>query len=210
MKTLFFTFLLFVSVTLTAQEETFNRISASVGYGLHAPLSPGDKTDRSEFAGFGHFEVGLGYYFTKDFGVKVSYANDAFRDKNDSDLGINYNRIGLSAQYNLGKLVLPYYVYERVGIIAHTGIGYSRAKPVSQTSAEQTGNFTLGLRPQVKITERIAFFADGTYVVNFKQQYAFSGALFSPDFEDKTGSFATLSFGFVFYLGEQARHAEWY
>ncbi len=203
--------LLLLTATISfAQDEKFNPFSIEMGYGLHAPLSPGDKTNRSNYLGLGHFEIGGRYQITQKIGIKLSYANDRFTDKENDNLGITYNRVGLEGVYNIGRHILPYYIYENVGILAHAGLGYSRAKPVDKRSSEQTANFTIGLRPQVKITERIALYVDGTYILNFKQHYAYSGALLTPDFQDKTGSFGTISLGLMFYLGDKSRHADWF
>ncbi|MBA3987323.1 MAG: outer membrane beta-barrel protein [Flavobacteriales bacterium] len=202
--------LLFSAIISFGQDDKFNAFSLEIGYGIHAPLAPGDLTDRSNYLGFSHFKIGGRYQITQKIGVKLSYANDRFTDKENDNLGITYNRVGLEGIYNIGRHILPYYIYENVGLLAHAGIGYSRAKPVDKRSSEQTGNFTIGLRPQVKITERIALYGDGTYVMNFKQHYSYSGILLTPDYQDKTGSFATFSIGVMVYLGDMRRHADWF
>ncbi|PKP25949.1 MAG: hypothetical protein CVU03_05385 [Bacteroidetes bacterium HGW-Bacteroidetes-2] len=210
MKMYLLTLLLLTASISFAQNDKFNSFSFEIGYGLHAPLSPGDKTSRSNFVGLGNFEVGARYQITQKLGLKVAYNNNHFEDKNNADSGVDYNRVSVEAVYNLGRHVLPYYIYENVGVLAHAGFGYARAKPLALRSAEQTGNFIFGFRPQVKLSERFALYADGSYIVNFKQHYSFSGILLSPDFQDKTGSFATLSFGVMLYLGDGRRHADWY
>lgn len=81
---------------------------------------------------------------------------------------------------------------------------------MKESFSEQTGTLSFGFKPQVKITDRISVFADGSYNFNFKQHYSYSGQLLSPDFEDQMGSFSTLSFGVIFNLGNKKHHADWY
>ena len=203
--------LLFLTLPLFSQEEDrYNRFSAEAGIGVHVPLAPNEFISRSNYVSLGHTEIGLRYMFNQKLGLKLAFANNRFRDQDNSDLGINYNRIGIQAHYNLGRLLLPYYIYNKVAFFGHAGVSYARASPVKENFSEQTGTLSFGLKPQVKITDRISLFADGSYNFNFKQHYSYSGQLLSPDYQDQMGSFSTLSFGVIFNLGNKKHHADWY
>lgn len=99
----------FLAFPLFSQEEDrYNKFSAEAGIGLHVPLAPNEFISRSNYVSLGHTEIGLRYMHNQKLGVKLAYANNRFRDKDNSDFGINYNRIGIEAHYNLGRLLLPY------------------------------------------------------------------------------------------------------
>ncbi len=202
---------LFFSVNIFAQEaERFNKLAIEVGAGLHVPFSPNEFISRSNYVNMGHAEIGLRYMFNQNFGVKLNYANNRFRNKNNNDEGINYNRIGLDAYYNAGRLFLPHYIINKATVFTHLGLGYTRASPVNESFSEQTGNLNFGLRPQVRITNQFAAFVDGSFNMVFKQHYSYSGQLLSQEFKDQTGSFGTLSIGIIFYPGSHRHHADWY
>lgn len=205
-------FILFLLVTFStySQKEKFNKTSIEVGTGLHVPLAPNDKISRSNYVNFGSFEIGFRYMFNQKLGAKLKYAYNGFRDKNDTDTGINNNTIAVEGFYNVGRLVLPYYIYNKATIFFHTGVGYTRATALGINVTEQTGNINFGFRPQVKINDWFSVFADGNYNLVFKQHYSYSGELLSPDYEDQNGSFATLNFGVIFSLGKNKHHVDWY
>lgn len=193
-----------------AQEEKFNKTSIEIGAGLHVPFSPNDKISRSNYVNFGNFEIGFRYMFNQNIGAKLKYAYNGFRDKNDTNTGINNNTIAVEGYYNVGRLVLPYYIYNKATLFFHTGVGYTRSSPLGKNITEQTGNLNFGFRPQVKINKWFSVFADGSYNMVFKQHYSYSGELLSQDYEDQNGSFATLNFGVIISLGKNNRHADWY
>jgi OOP family OmpA-OmpF porin len=205
------TVFLFLCVSSFAQKiERFNKLSIEVGGGIQVPFSPSEFISRTNYINFGHAEIGLRYMFNQNLGVKLNYTNNRFRNKDNIDEGINYNKIGVDAYYNTGRLFLPHYIITKATVFTHAGLGYTRASPVNENFSEQTGNFNIGIRPQVKITNQFAAYVDGTYNMAFKQHYSYSGQLLSQEFKDQTGSFATISIGLIFYPGSNKRHSDWY
>lgn len=203
--------LLFTYTKTTAQDsDKFNTVAIEVGAGLQVPFSPNNFISRSKYISLGHAEIGLRYMFNRNVGLKINYANNRFRNIDNNEEGVNFNKIGLDAYYNLGRLILPYYIHDKATVFAHTGVGYTRASPLNETFSEQIGSFNIGFRPQVKLTNQFAAYIDGTINMNFKQHYSYSGQLISQAFEDNTGSFATLSIGVIFYPGNKRNHADWY
>lgn len=201
-----------------AQSNKFNHFAIEASGGLAMPLSPMNDTKGSDYTGLNSFQIAGRYNFYSRFnknlqylGVRLSYSHHGFRDSKNSNLGISYNKITAEAVYNIGQqLGLGYRFYENYGLLAHAGAGVSFATPVGESFYEKIGNLQLGLTPQVKISDKVAFFADVTYVLNLKQHYYYDGSLIYNNFDHKTGGFTTISFGIMFYPGEKIFHADWY
>lgn len=184
----------------------FNTVSLEGAAGLHMPVSERDDAAASDFGGLHHYDLGVRYMFHKNWGARLQYAYDDF--ETDAGEGIVYNRFTLSMVYNARRLILP--LQNRVGLLSHLGVGYATASPHKLLSNEQTATLSIGLTPQLNITRRLAFFIDAVWVLNFRQQYSFTGQLIDPNFDSTTGSFVTLSAGLMFYLGNNRQHADWY
>lgn len=206
--------LLFLSSLMTfAQSNHWNKLSIEIGYGYVQPSALYSSVyNKSDFSGFNHFDVGARYMFNKEIGLKLSYANDRFKNDDVSPTaGITFNSINVSAVYNVGSLFdLNYLTNERMGLLGHAGVGITLASPESISDSEKIGTATIGLTPQVKVSERISIYGDIAYAFHFKQHYGFDGVLLSPDYTSEVGKTATFSLGLMFYLGEKDRHADWY
>ena len=149
--------------------------------------------------------------FSEKLGVRLEYVNDRFVTDSDSKAGTYFNRFGIQGIYNLGKdLDLLYITHEKVGLLAHVGVGYTLSRPVRANFNEQIGSLIIGFTPEVKINNKVAFFADLSSVINFKQHYRYDGSLISPDYIPTTGLHYNISFGIMLYLGEEKYHNDWY
>lgn len=200
---------LFSSNSVCAQSK-YNRLSFEFATGYAKPLNTYQKNLNSDFSSFKHLEFGARYMITEKFGVRLNYANDRFKNYPNGYFGSNFSRVGVSGVYNIGKSFgLDTSTRNTIGLLAHAGVGYTRLKPINR-DAEQIGALVLGITPQVKISERIAFFADVSYTANFKQHYRYDGSLISTDYEPTVGSHVTASVGLMFYLGSQRYHSDWY
>lgn len=216
MKKVVLVFCMFFGLNQVVAQSKFNRLSIEASGGAAVPLSP-NNLNRSDYVGLNSFQISGRYNFDskssknlKDLSVQLSYTRHSFRNKNNSDLGIDFDKFTVEAVYNIGqRLGFGYRFYERFGLLAHTGLGMSFGTPVGANFYERIGHLQLGITPQVKISERFAFFADATYVVNLKQHYGYNGSLISNS-GHKTGGFATLSVGIMFYPGSNKYHADWY
>tara|TARA_R110000850_G_scaffold218852_2_gene344407 strand:- start:27179 stop:27799 length:621 start_codon:yes stop_codon:yes gene_type:complete len=191
------------TATLFAQEPTdFNRFSIEVQGGLHMPLQLVENIDRADYTDFRSGQAGVRYMFNECFGAKLSYGYNSFEDKENVDNGVNYHRVTLEGVYNMQ-------LANRFGVLAHAGLGYASAAPSSIDENEQTAIFTLGLTPQVKVSDRVAVFVDATYLVSAHQHYYFNGQVINRDFQARTAAFANFSIGATIYLGKNTTHADW-
>jgi OOP family OmpA-OmpF porin len=195
-------FSMFVLQSGFSQETELNRFSIELQGGLHMPLILNDNIVDKDYTDFRSGTAGVRYMFTECFGLRVNYGYHSFLNKENENEGVDYHRITLSGVWN-------FQLANSFGFLAHAGLGYSIASPSSIDSKEQTAIFILGLTPQVKLSERVALFLDGSYLVSAHQQYNFDGSIINPDFQARTAAFGTLSIGVNIYLGKESSHADW-
>jgi len=193
---------LLMTTLLSGQETGFNKFSIEVQGGLHLPLQLLDNINSSDYTDFRSGQIGVRYMFNECFGAKVSYGFNSFEDKENSDFGVDYHRVTLEGVYNMQ-------LANRFGILAHAGLGLASAAPSGIDENENTAIFTLGLTPQVKVSNRVAVFVDATYLVSASQQYYFNGQLIEPNFASRTAAFANFSIGATIFLGKNTNHADW-
>lgn len=200
----------FIGGILNAQEEEkFNRFSLEAMGGMHFPLSPNEGINTSEYSGLKQFMVAGRYMFSEEYGIKVHYAHNSIVNKNNSELGMIYNRGGVEGVANLGKILNIVSARRTFGVLAHTGIGITFASPSSSGKTERIGNFLIGITPEVKLTKSLTLLGDVTYAGNFRQHFAYNGVLF-PDKNYQSGSVMNVSIGLMYSFGSKDIHADWY
>lgn len=210
-KQLIFLLLMLVTISVSAQSDKFNKLSAELTTGIHVPLAPNHGISRSKYIAFKQFQLSMRYMFNEKIGLKGHYAFNRFSNPDDSDMGVSYNRAGLEGVVNLGKLMnVSYLIRERFGLLFHAGAGITLAKPSMVNGNEKIGNLMAGFTGQIKLDNRFAILGDLTYVGNIKQHYAYNGELMHADFDSESGSFLNVSIGIVYYFGEEKYHADWY
>ena len=202
--------LLLLSNYLKAQSR-YNQFSLETSYGYSGAISPYKDAFKSNFSGFTNLNIGGRLMFNEYVGLRGEYANDRFENDPGGKIGIYYNRIGLQAYFNVGKLFgLPYMLNENIGLLTHGGVGYTRARPIDASQSEQIGNLIIGITPQLKLSERVAIITDVSFISNFKQHYRFDGSLISEQYKPTIGFHYNISFGVMVYLGDKRYHADWY
>lgn len=206
-----FVFVFILTSLLVQSQERFNQFSIEASTGYTSPISPYLKNYKSNFSGVTHINFGIRYMINENFGLRAEYANDRFENDPGGKIGTYFNRFGAQGVYNVGKIIgLPYLASENIGLLVHGGVGYTSSKPIGAVYYERIGSAILGITPQLKITNRISFFTDFSIVNNFKQHYRFDGSLISPDYKPVVGSHYNITFGVMFYFGNNNYHADWY
>ena len=190
-------------------QENWNRVSIETGYGYVSPSKLySAEYSKGDFSGFNHFDIGVRYMIEQNFGVKLNYGIDTF---SKGDAGVTFNTIMASAVYNVGSLFnLSYSTHENIGLLGHVGMGVTFANPEAINGTDHIGTATIGLTPQVKVSERISFYGDFAYAFRLKQHYGFDGVLLDKDYKSKLGKTAVFSLGLIFYIGDKTKHADWY
>jgi OOP family OmpA-OmpF porin len=200
--------LLFISVAVYNPAQTqikneINRWAVDVQAGIVLPTTLIEKNSTKGYIALSSLQTGVRYSFSTKWGLRINYGYHNFQNKNNKLQGLDFNTLGLSGVYN-------YQFDENLGLLAHAGLGYARAKPSTITNTEQTLLTQLGITPQFKINDRIAVFVDTSLFLSFKQQYYFDGSLVSEDYKGYTASFLILNLGAQVYLGnKRKRHADW-
>lgn len=209
MRVIIVLLVLFLSNKITAQETRFNTFSIEIGGGVHVPFAPSNEIKRLDYISLKQFQVSGRYMFNEKFGLKGQYAYHSFEDRENSQLGTELHKATLEAVYNLAKAFdLHYTIQENFTFLAHAGLGLSVFSPKDglSLSYDYIGNIQFGLTPLVKISNSVALYLDGTFVVNINQNFLYSGE----SSKATIGAFPTANIGFVFYLGEKRYHADWY
>lgn len=203
---------MFFSLSVSYAQKRYNVFSLEAGGGVHVPYSPKEKVTRSNYISLEQFQFSARYMFNEQFGLKGQYAYHLFKDREDSQKRAEMHKFTLEAVYNIGKaLNFNYTIQERFVFLAHVGVGMSVLTPQENPlTYERLGNIQFGLTSLVKISDRVAFFIDGTPVVNLKQHYSYGGELLNQNYKAENGIFLTLNAGLVFYIGDKHHHADWY
>jgi OOP family OmpA-OmpF porin len=214
-----------VLIPLNAQRD-FNSISLDVSGGISTPLFPLTDIEQSDYLLSGHFDIGLKYMLSEYFGVRVNFAYDEFRNRDEEYHFNKYHRLALEGVYNISrKLRLNNNEYFNTLLFLGVGVTYAYPgalkryrdtgvfafgiEPENSLDYERIGNVIIGLRPQFRISPTFAVKLDIAYVHNLQQQYYFNGELIDINRTKIKAGFLSLGIGIKFYLGLEYEHADW-
>ena len=228
-KLLFLLSLVGTSVLTFAQEnetETsgYNKWSIEVGGGANKAVSPFTKGYTSGTPDFYNANLGVRYMFNPKFGLKVIGNYDRLKDGKDSqNFSASYYRAGLEGVVNIGRVLNFEDWTNTIGVLGHAGGGYALLRnsgtknhnPNSDglfKDGDQMGYLTIGLTPQVKLSNRIVLTGDLSYSKTFSQDFTWNGV----HFDDANisnrgfdGDIWNATLGLTFYLGGKQKHADW-
>lgn len=185
-----------------AQQGSFlDNISLEAAYGYNMALSP-DNIETADVSGFNTVQLGLNYQINDIWGVRGTYSNTTFKHKDVDNASINYNKLTAEATFNVMQAVnaSAYPTSSAFQLVAHTGAGLNFGKSKATDQTDMMANFQIGIKPQYNVTNRIGVFLDGTYIMNFKQNYGFNG-MSIPGESETTGSYVTGLVGVTIKLG---------
>lgn len=186
-----------------AQEgQFFNNVSLEASYGYNLALSPDTAIETADFSGFNTLQLGATYQINPLWGVRGTYSNTTFKHKDNSDLGITYNKLTAEATFNVLEAINPSTMpmQQAFELSAHAGLGLNFGKSKATDETDMMASFQVGIKPQYNISNRIGVFIDGTYIMNFKQNYGFNG-MSIPGESETTGSYVTGLIGVAIKLG---------
>ena len=175
------------------------RFSLEAGAGYLIPISPDDGISSNDYAGFRNFYVGANYELTDLWGLRMTYANNTFQDKNDSSLGVTYHKLMAEGTFN----VIEWIEMQRspFEVVAHAGAGVSFAKSKLSSGTDKMGSFQVGVMPLYRITDNFSIHFDATYVINVKQNYGYDGKQSNADGSHVTGEYFNVSLGVGVKIG---------
>ena len=208
-KIIFITALLISGIAIS--QKSFNQFSIEADYGLSLPISNAPEgTSSSDFLGFNHFMIGARYMIIPEIGAKLSYSYGKFQNKNFKENHISYNRIDLQAVSNLVYLFgFDAQFFDKVGFLAHAGVGVSYVNPSNALNNERVGNAIFGISPIFRLGDKFAITTDFSYLLTFKQHFSFDGQLINPDYKSESRGFMYFKVGVNYYIGKNRDHADW-
>jgi len=185
-----------------AQQGSFlDKVSLEVAYGYNMALTP-DNVETADVSGFNTVQLGANYQINNLWGVRGTYSNTTFKHKNFDNASINYNKLTAEATFNVLNAInnAKFPTTSTFGLAAHAGFGLNFGKSKATDATDAMGNFQIGIKPQYNVSNRIGIFLDGTYIMNFKQNYGFNG-MSIPGESETTGSYVTGLIGVAIKLG---------
>ncbi|QEE49506.1 hypothetical protein FUA48_07895 [Flavobacterium alkalisoli] len=179
------------------------QFSLEGGYGASIPVA--------RFSDFRHYEFAFRYMADEQWGFKFDFGSDKFRKKDVPNYGSDYFRVSAQVVNNLARTFnLKYHSDTRFNLLAHAGLGYSNMKSQRYPGQDNIVHIIFGVTPQIKITDRVAFYFDSSFIMNFSQDYDYNGARYKNETDPPSvGKLLNLSAGLVFYLGKNQGDSDW-
>lgn len=194
---LFAYFFVFAVSSLFAQRET-NKWKAQIAIGVNSPSQSGFVEGfQGKSLIFPSVNLGIQNMFKKQFGAKLDYGfNRISNDDNSAEFKLNYSRINAQLVYDPTSSL--YFLPERMGLVLHSGPGYSFVKPLGNYGNNKISFFNAmaGLEVHYGLAERMSLFLDTSYILGL-------GKDFDPVTEGYgsfNGNLLTISLGITFSL----------
>ena len=151
------------------------RTTLELGGGYTTPVSPNhDIVTLSDFAAINNFYVGARHELTNLLGLRFTYGNTSFSDKNNSSLGLTHHKLMAEATLNIVEAIeMTRNPFE---VILHTGAGLAFGKSKQSSGTDKMGTLQVGVMPLYRITNSFAVHIDLLFVANQKQNYFYDGS----------------------------------
>ena len=204
------------------KDSEVNKWSFEFAFGTNKAVRPfgvGFSSSDSDFFSLptlNHFDFGFRYMVNSKFGLKSDVAIDIISNKAENGSlpfrSMQY-RMGFQGVFDLGKVFEFNTFSNRIGLLGHGGIQFSRFKSKTgvdnkETIVESDGGFLLGITPQIKISKKIVLTADFTMLSNLRQHLNWDGSTSAQE-NNLSGLMYNVSLGLTFYLGKNEKHSDW-
>ncbi|MGY0391580.1 OmpA family protein [Bizionia sp. KMM 8389] len=211
--------LLFTAATFA--QDSYNHWSLEAGANMTSAFkgfsSDSYKNSMSKSLG-GEFKAR--YMINNKFGFQLGgFFGEITNSENSLPFNSQYFGGQIEAVANLGNLLGFREWTQRFNVLVHAGGGVSALSPdndpnelptplIMDGGTDYTPTLVAGFTPQIRISNRVAFFADASVHANWKQNYAW-------DMNSNIGGrfiesgLVTVSAGIQVYLGKHKKHADW-
>lgn len=170
------------------------RTTLELGGGYTTPVSPNhDIVTLSDFAGVNNFYVGARYELTNLIGLRFTYGNTSFSDKNDSSMGLTHHKLMAEGTVNLIEMIEM--IENPFEVILHGGAGLSFGKSKQSSGVDKMGTLQIGIMPLYRITNNFAVHIDLLFVANQKQNYFYDGGPSNPENSHVVGEYFMIDLG---------------
>ncbi|MBU2020641.1 MAG: OmpA family protein [Bacteroidetes bacterium] len=207
--------LLLIASTAIGQivKPSFNRWSIDANVGGNTALRDFTPGYRASNFSIPTAEIGVRYMFNSYFGLDLSVATDGFKNFNNTPkFRTTIGRINFQGNINLGSALNFYEFTEKFTIFAHGGVGVGNFDSSSFTlpfGNDRVGIIILGLAPQIKISRKLSFVADVSYIPVARKQHSWDNATLQVPSRPFKGEYFTYTAGLTYYLGGFDEHADW-
>jgi len=196
---------LFVMLALVSYgQDNFNKWSVDLGLGMNKAWV---HRGQARNIGFPQLAIGGRYMLNNNFGFKLGYDYNRFKNK-DLFTNVNLNSITGSAVANLGHLLRFETFAPKFGLLMNVGAGASFLSSKDLSFTDKMLHGTIGFSPQYKISEKISVNLNLSATLNLLQSRKFDGSTMSiktgPD-----GVYSNLGAGVSINLGKNKDHADW-
>lgn len=210
--------LIFLATSQVLQAQQYNQSSFGLSVGGHDGLRNTNHTTR--IYQFSHFEANYRYMFNNRFGLKFDTGLDNFKFK-DGHPASKALRFSVQPVLNLTDVLHFNDFSSKFGLQLHFGGGYAALwNPTLLTGSAELFNSTdgsvdemiqgiIGLTPQFKVSEKLSINADVSFMGNIRQNNGFDFEASPVQGGGFSGSYATATLGFNYYLGKSKTHADW-
>lgn len=173
----------------------WDNLSIEGQYGMNTALSPKEGLNTGDYSGFNFFQLGINYHIDDIWGVRGTFASSKFSHKDLDNSGVKFGRLMLEATYNILTAINP--ATQGFEIMAHAGLGLGSGKSEYRSGTDMVGAAQIGIMPKYQFSNRIAVFADGTFVNQFSQDFGFNGQVI----EQGSGNYLNVGLGVQVRLG---------
>jgi len=196
---------LFVMLALVSYgQDNFNKWSVDLGLGMNKAWV---HRGQARNIGFPQLAIGGRYMLNNNFGFKLGYDYNRFKNK-DLFTNVNLNSVTGSAVANLGHLLRFETFAPKFGLLMNVGAGASFLSSKDLNFTDKMLHGTVGFSPQYKISERISVNLNLSATLNLLQGTKFDGSKktlnTAPD-----GIYSNLGAGVSINLGKNKDHADW-
>lgn len=181
----------------------WDQTSFEIAYGYAMPFSPSKNISISNYNSLVNFQVGANYKFNDLYGLRLSYAYHSFVNKNDSQIGVVYNKVMIEGTLSIFNSINDSKKYQKndnFDIIAHGGFGGTITKSKVDNSNEKMLNVQLGFKPSFRINNQSVIFVDVTGVANLSQDTGYNGLKIGEFNNKSTGLYLSAMIGYEFNL----------
>jgi OOP family OmpA-OmpF porin len=201
------------NLSLTAQENDYNKWSLELKGGMHKPVTPFASGYYVDSPDFWQGSFGVRYMFNNYVGLRGEFGyNNLQGGENSMEFESNYYRASLQGVMNFGNLLRFSDWTNTFGLLVHAGAGYSinnPKNPIEFDSGDQMLHLVFGVSPQIRLGNRVALTTDFSFLTHGFQANSWDGTAASGA-RGFTGNMYNISVGLNFYIGKNEVHADWY
>jgi len=202
----------FITMGSYAQENAekldFNKWSFDIGAGMNKSYRNFTNGYMSANPGFFTGTMGIRYMVNEYFGVRAGLGYSSFDENDGKSLSFDSHEVDFDLQgvSNIGRIMNFHNWTNTLNLLVHYGLGVG-AGNFGDASTDLYFYPVAGLTGEVKLSNRIVFYADISTQANLYQDHAFDGG---PGNDSNTGGVYKGTVGLSFSLGKQNKRADFY